>query len=311
MLSVAVRLFSNEQLVNPAWEPVTFGWNRKKRAKQPRRLPNIDGVLALFCVSLHHNRLAFNPSFSNWYWPRSCSTIVASMEGALIAAVRNSHGAFMPRYRWRETFSLNLPRAKDWLGATLMGVGLIPVALFLQSLQNYFWPSAGNDLYDKLFNDLLHQYPVIAPIIVGLSAGICEELLYRGPIQTAFLRRFPPWFSISATAALFSLAHFEAHGAPLRLLLGALLGWMVYRQRSIYPAMLTHALFDGVQLAWQSYDLHHNPATTLPATTPAASGLPMTTSDIGLLIGGAGLVLMGFWLYQRRSNEQTDMLVKG
>src|SRR5437867_1215730 len=58
MLSVAARLFSNEQLVNPAWEPLSLRGFRRggsaagTLAARPRRLPAPDEALALFALAL-------------------------------------------------------------------------------------------------------------------------------------------------------------------------------------------------------------------------------------------------------------------
>ena len=51
ILSLAGRMFSSEQLVNPAWEPVSFKSLRRGR-RGPGRLPAIDAALVLFCTVL-------------------------------------------------------------------------------------------------------------------------------------------------------------------------------------------------------------------------------------------------------------------
>jgi hypothetical protein len=77
-------------------------------------------------------------------------------------------------------------------------------------------------------------------------AGFCEEFLYRGPIQTALLRKLRPFPALLIGAALFSAAHLDAHGFPLRLLLGLALGYVTLRTRSIFPSMLCHGLYDTI-----------------------------------------------------------------
>src|SRR5205085_2725078 len=52
MLSVAARLFSNEQLVNPSWEPVSMkGLRSAGSVRKRRRLPAVDEVLALIVLT--------------------------------------------------------------------------------------------------------------------------------------------------------------------------------------------------------------------------------------------------------------------
>src|SRR5438067_1066873 len=100
----------------------------------------------------------------------------------------------------------------------------------------------------ELFRPALMEHPILTSVIFGLLAGICEELLYRGPIQVALLRRLPVKAAIIVAATLFSAAHMDVHGFPLRLLLGVILGYVVWRGGSIFPAMVLHAAYDATVL---------------------------------------------------------------
>jgi sodium transport system permease protein len=51
-LSLAARLFSSEQLVNPAWEPVSLRGLRRSKGDRPRRLPPVDAAVALVVCAL-------------------------------------------------------------------------------------------------------------------------------------------------------------------------------------------------------------------------------------------------------------------
>ena len=144
---------------------------------------------------------------------------------------------------------------RELCGAVLLGAGLMPLAQVLSIVQSWAWPGdpAVSGIEAKVLAPALYAAPVLVPLLIALLAGFTEELLYRGPIQAAFLRRLPPWLAIGGTALLFSLAHMDLHGAALRLGLGILLGWLVYRRKSIFPAMVTHFTYDAVALgvtAW-------------------------------------------------------------
>jgi sodium transport system permease protein len=52
VLSLAARLFSSEQLVNPAWEPVSLKGLRRTKGPRPRRLPPVDAAMFLFVTCL-------------------------------------------------------------------------------------------------------------------------------------------------------------------------------------------------------------------------------------------------------------------
>jgi hypothetical protein len=89
-------------------------------------------------------------------------------------------------------------------------------------------------------------------ILLALSAGFCEEIIYRGYL----LRQFRCWtgsipLAIALQATLFGFAHaampwqMVVTSACYGLLLGGLAAW----RRSLVPGMLLHAGFDLLVLA--------------------------------------------------------------
>lgn len=76
-------------------------------------------------------------------------------------------------------------------------------------------------------------------IVVGLSAGVCEEILFRGTIQRGF-ERFGAVKSIILTAFLFGLMHHDFQKLLGTFLLGCIIGFIVYRSDSIIGGMFAH-----------------------------------------------------------------------
>jgi membrane protease YdiL (CAAX protease family) len=84
---------------------------------------------------------------------------------------------------------------------------------------------------------------------VALTAGICEEVVFRG-FGMAYTRWAWPGAStteiIVVTSVVFGIAH--AYQGPVGVvatgLVGAVLGWVVVATGSLLPAMLIHALVD-------------------------------------------------------------------
>jgi membrane protease YdiL (CAAX protease family) len=153
-------------------------------------------------------------------------------------------------------------------------------------------------LETQFFVDALRAHPVLTVLAVGLLAGLCEELLFRGPVQASMLRKLPPWAAIGFAAIIFAAAHLDLHGFVIRALLGVLLGWMVWRSRSIFPAMVAHALFDSTQLALTAWQLRHQGDVTVDP-----SKLVITTSDVVALGVGALLLVAGTVVWRLRSDH--------
>lgn len=85
--------------------------------------------------------------------------------------------------------------------------------------------------------------PFALRLLISLSAGVVEELFFRGFLQ--------PRVGIALSTLLFVFAHFS-YGQPLMLVgiatLSVIYGLLVRWRQTIWPAIAAHALFDGVQL---------------------------------------------------------------
>jgi len=296
VLSVAARLFATEQLVNPAWEPLSLKGLRRGAGPRKRRLPAVDEALALFALSLLLS-LYVQPSWIE----HGLLPLVAGTQALLIAAPALLF-AWMGHYQWRETFALRRPAAATMAAAVLIGVGVLPWVHLLVQLQGRIWtpgPEQARVLSDLVL-PALQQHPILAPIVVGVLAGISEELLFRGPIQAALLCRVPSRAALLIGAVLFAGAHLDLHGMPFRTALGYLLGWMVFRSGSIFPAMVTHAVIDAVSLGYQAWRLHTlgKESYMAWALRPESDPAFMTQAAIGL-VAGAALLALGGALWRR------------
>ena len=84
--------------------------------------------------------------------------------------------------------------------------------------------------------------------LAGLVIPFCEELFYRGIIQTALLRTGSATVAIVCTAVLFGAVHLSlpngATSAPALAVLGLALGYAYYRTGSLWAPVLMHALFN-------------------------------------------------------------------
>jgi uncharacterized protein len=114
----------------------------------------------------------------------------------------------------------------------------------------YDWMREKEDTTKKLTGILLQMKTVGSMIrnviIVGLLTAIAEEFMFRGVIQTIFTRWTKNYHAaIWITAILFSSFHMEFLGFLPRMMLGALLGYMVAWSGSIWPAVWGHFINNG------------------------------------------------------------------
>ncbi len=83
-------------------------------------------------------------------------------------------------------------------------------------------------------------------LAVVVAAPLCEELFFRGAIQSALKRTgMPLWTAVLIQAALFGLVH----GLPLQMayafLIGVIFGFLTETQGCIWHSVLLHALFNA------------------------------------------------------------------
>ncbi|MGY3214708.1 CPBP family intramembrane glutamic endopeptidase [Mucilaginibacter sp. HD30] len=109
------------------------------------------------------------------------------------------------------------------------------------------WMRDSEDNAEKLIKVLLKMdtiFGVIANVIaVGLFTAIVEELMFRGCVQTIFIK----WTgnvhaAVWITAILFSAFHMEFFGFLPRVLLGVLFGYFTAWSGSVWPAVWAHFL---------------------------------------------------------------------
>lgn len=85
----------------------------------------------------------------------------------------------------------------------------------------------------------------LAVVVVTLGP-ITEELLFRGLLLSALLRRMRPLAAVLVSALVFALAHLPDlhwlwYGVPNLALLGIAFAWLRLRSGSLWPAIVAHA----------------------------------------------------------------------
>ena len=86
-------------------------------------------------------------------------------------------------------------------------------------------------------------------MLLSITAGICEEAIYRGYLQRqlgALTRNV--WVGIAISAAAFGGAHLYqgVRRATVIAVSGVLFGWFAEWRKTVRPGMFAHALQDGI-----------------------------------------------------------------
>ena len=141
-------------------------------------------------------------------------------------------------------------------------------------------------------------------LIMALLPSIAEELCFRGTCQGLFVfgtagpsyytarLRTHTHIAVWVTAILFSTLHFQFYGFLPRLLLGALLGYMLCLSGSLYVPMLAH--FTNNAFAVICFYLEGKGLLEADKVDNLGSGDTLWVGLLSLVLGGALL-----WLFVR------------
>lgn len=123
-----------------------------------------------------------------------------------------------------------------------------PVAVFAGIIGNLFVSFFGKLIQSPIpIAENFGEYFVLLMIVAG-SAGICEEILFRGLIMRGY-EKLGKWPSIIFTAVLFSMLHINIQNILGPLLLGIVLGYVVYTTNSIFAGMIGHFVNNAISVS--------------------------------------------------------------
>jgi membrane protease YdiL (CAAX protease family) len=131
---------------------------------------------------------------------------------------------------------------------------LVLVRLVYWPLQS-IWPDtfsspqleeSARDLYESAQGAWL----VVLVLMVVVGAPLVEELLYRGLLQGAFVRRVDEVLAVVLVAAWFALIHFRPVEFAGLFVIGLVLGVCALVTRRLGMSVLAHVAFNATGLAW-------------------------------------------------------------
>jgi hypothetical protein len=138
-----------------------------------------------------------------------------------------------------DRLGLHLPNWKQWLLAGALIAGLLAFDWAVSWAWEQLDPAgyaALTSVTDQLYGGLMS---VGGAIVLGLSAGICEEVLFRGALQ--------PRFGLLLAAGLFTIGHVQ-YGltvATLEILVIGLVLGLVRSRTNTTTAILIHAGYNA------------------------------------------------------------------
>ncbi|HEX8362280.1 MAG TPA: ABC transporter permease subunit/CPBP intramembrane protease [Longimicrobium sp.] len=205
--------------------------------------------------------------------------------------------AVLGPYDVRRTLALRRPSGRTLAAALLIALGGIPLGWGIGWLQLQFFPQAAEALggLEKLVTATDARRALWLLVLVAATPAVCEELVFRGVLLQSLGRELTAARAVAVSALVFGAFHVSNETA-IRFLptawIGVLMGYVVWRSRSVFASMLMHFVNNGavVLLLWQPEVRRFALAGDRPATLP----LVLAPFVLGL----------GLWLLPRRAPAQ-------
>jgi membrane protease YdiL (CAAX protease family) len=121
----------------------------------------------------------------------------------------------------------------------LLGVSTYLFSVLIELVMAKLTGLPSVDLSQSAMPQSTFQYALYF-VAIAISAPICEELLFRGAIQSSYEQRKSAVFAIAVPALMFAFYHFRLSGLPGLLPVAFLIGYVAWRSRSTYSTMLVH-----------------------------------------------------------------------
>ena len=262
--------------------------------------------------------------FPVWFFVQSS---LQPESGADASGILINTGWFMPllfvvlplmillywRVDWRRSFALAMPGGRFVVAAILIGISAWVPAHELNALQARWLgvPEAVLQSAAVMEQALQAMSPAVVVLLIALIPAFCEEILFRGFLLSGLRGQIGRGAAIATSAAMFGAFHFFLFKFPTTAALGAVLGYLCWQSRSIWPAIIAHALHNGLGVStvffpqWQGWlgiemVTDRGSTETLQALEVLQRHLPLP-----VIIGGCVVCIVGLLLVSRAGKRDT------
>jgi sodium transport system permease protein len=241
-IAAATRLFNKEEILlsEESNLRLLFSSNNSKG----NSTPNFIEAITLYIIT-----------FALLFYAGSVIQTMYKLEGLLLTEILF---IFLPTLLFTrylkfdpvETLSLKKISFKSVLGSVLLALsGSFFILKFVNSIQEKFLPMP--DELKKAFENFLIGENGVPPstlklfLIIAVSAAVCEEVLFRGPILSGIKNKFNKTNTIIIVGILFGLFHLNIYKLFSTSVLGMLITYIAISTGSIFNGIIFHLVNNG------------------------------------------------------------------
>ena len=154
-------------------------------------------------------------------------------------------------------FSTDNSASATLILAALSSLAALPLLVFVFALEQLPWPPLRR--LDARVREMVHQLFAGAAVIelfaISLAAGLGEELLFRGLLQSGLTNWLGGdtgmWIALALASVLFGVCHWlDSTYAVLATLAGAYFGLLLIATDTLWAPIAAHATYDFLALLY-------------------------------------------------------------
>ena len=173
----------------------------------------------------------------------------------LVFAVPTGFFCYLRGKKFIFTLDIYAPR-KYSLGVVLLGALLVILAsgVLKFGLFHFAYDYSAYLLYGSSITLSAGSFggTVLMVLSLAIVPAITEEIVFRGIV----MKEYKPCgsvFSMLFSAVLFAFVHFDLRQFPIYVALGMLVGWIAYITRSVWAAVIVHAVYNVYVIFFEKY----------------------------------------------------------
>lgn len=146
----------------------------------------------------------------------------------------------------KDVFGIRVPKPAEAVAFVALGLGVTGLNYFLGDFLTKLLPKSierVGEQFDSLMGDMNF---VTSILLIAVLPAICEELMFRGFMLTAFSEKLKPYQAIIGVGVLFALMHMSLVRFVPTFILGCYLCFVMKKTKSIFVPMLIHFLNNAI-----------------------------------------------------------------
>lgn len=246
-VAVAAKLFGQEAVLFSDSASIKTLFQR--RFFKPRNVPAASQALLLLA-------LVYSMNFFLQQWMQGTAGLTGSVRFfygtavilIVLMALLPFAVASYTKVRVETAFSVRGPRWPAWFAAVCFGLSTWILATAWAAFQARWLPvpEAYRIASEEMFSWLDGTSLTMIVFLLAIVPAMCEELFFRGYVLNGLRGAFGLRGAMLVSAAAFAINHHSVHRLIITAVLGILLAVLVIRWGSIWPAVVAHAMHNGI-----------------------------------------------------------------